>query len=507
MDASARPNLRERVNAFVKWLFTGFSAPPPRDSKVFNDALLGNLFFARHEVAVIDCPVLQRLRRIKQTGLVHYVYPSATHTRFEHSLGAAALAERCFDALLSRADIEGTRLAGTFAGANSDLAHLRMAALLHDVGHGLCSHASEQIYKLLTDMREFEKDNAYAGSQPGEILSSLIVESPTFQDFFQEHVVRRCQANLDLKVISNLIRGRHEDKERKFLANIISSAYDCDKLDYIARDSYYCGLALTVDLPRFYSMISTADYKDQKVLVLRSYVPLEQILFSKMTLFGSVYHHQKVKCLDSMLRSIVGHVADNAGQSSFPVREHQAVSFNDPVHYLYATDEDFFGQVNGFGDEYVKKMLARFRNRDLFVRCLEISRSTVRNWKDGRQGYIDLNEDPIQLGAVETEIKKRLPEGEQGKCNKEDIRLSVPGLPPISGNALIQTKAGGEIRHVEEYFPVKAWTDAYAHNKWHSYIYAPRNVADSVRDAAISVIAERFQMDIDVARSNQSCHR
>lgn len=506
MDDSVRPNLRERINAFVKWLFTGFDAPPPRDSKVFNDALLGNLFFARHEVAVIDCPVLQRLRRIKQTGLVHYVYPSATHTRFEHSLGAAALSERCFDALLSRADIEGARLGVTFSGTDSDLAHLRMAALLHDVGHGLCSHASEQIYKLLTDMREFEKDPAYAGNQPGEILSSLIVESPTFQDFFQEHVVRRCQARLDLKVISNLILGRHEDKNRYFLANIISSAYDCDKLDYIARDSY-CGLALTVDLPRFYSMISTADYNGHKVLVLRSYVPLEQILFSKMTLFGSVYHHQKVKCLDSMLRSIIGHIAYNAGQSSFPVREHEAISFTDPVHYLYATDEDFFGQVNGFGDEYVKEMLVRFRNRDLFVRCLEISRTTVRNWKDGRQGYIDMNKDPTRLEEVETEIKKRLPEGEQAKCNKDDIRLSVPGLPPISGNALIQTKANGEIRHVEEYFPVRAWTDAYAHNKWHSYVYAPRSIADPVRDAAISVIAERFQMDIDVARSNQSCHR
>ena len=137
-----------------------------------------------------------------------------------------------------------------------------MAALLHDVGHGLCSHASEQIYASLSDLQEFRSNPKYAANHPGEILSYLIVTSPTFREWFEEYAVRGCQAKLDLEVIANLILGKHEDKDKYFLANIISSAYDCDKLDYIARDSYYCGLALTVDLPRFYSMISTTKYKD-----------------------------------------------------------------------------------------------------------------------------------------------------------------------------------------------------------------------------------------------------
>lgn len=67
---SAPPNLAERVNRFVDWLFQDYKPSVPRGPKVFNDALLGNLLFSQHEVAVIDCPLLQRLRRIKQTGLV-----------------------------------------------------------------------------------------------------------------------------------------------------------------------------------------------------------------------------------------------------------------------------------------------------------------------------------------------------------------------------------------------------------------------------------------------------
>ena len=498
--------LEDRVNTFVEWLFHGYKVAPPKGPKVFNDALLGNLLFARHEVAVIDCPILQRLRRIKQTGLVYYVFPSATHSRFEHSLGAAALSERCFNAIRDRADVEGTDPLGNPDRLRGDLAHLRMAALLHDVGHGLCSHASEQIYGVLSDLREFKNTPAYARNQPGEILSYLIVKSPTFQNWFDEQVVKGCSANLSLDTIGKLILGKHDDPEKYFLANIISSSYDCDKLDYIARDSYYCGLALTVDLPRFYSMVSTAMYKNFRVLVLRSYVPLEQILFSKMTLFGSVYHHQKVKCVDSMLRSMIGHIVDNRDQARFSVRGGVSLSFSDPVEYLYTTDDEFFSQADGFGDAYTKSMLSRFRNRDLFVRCLEVSRRTVKNWDEyGRQNLIDLSKLPNKLAEVEGEINKRLPVEKQ--CNKDDIRLSIPGIPGFkSGNALIQTSKHAAPENIEQYFPLEQWTDAYAHNKWRSYVYAPRGIAPAVRDAAISVLQDYSKLEIDSDKSNQTCH-
>ncbi len=505
MDQSTAPRpLEDRVNAFVEWLFEDFQPVVPKAAKVFNDALLGNLLFARHEVAVIDSPVMQRLRRIKQTGLVYYVFPSATHTRFEHSLGVAALAERCFVAIRERSDVEDTSFPGDSNRSKGDLAHLRMAALLHDVGHGLCSHASEQIYALLSDLQEFKSKPAYVRNNPGEVLSYLIVTSRRFQEWFEEYVDRGCQAQLDLGKISKLILGRHDDPDKWFLGNIISSGYDADKLDYIARDSYYCGLALTVDLPRFLSMISTAKYRDGRVLVLRSYVPLEQILFSKMTLTGSVYQHQKVKCLDSMLRSMVGHICENPRQAAVPVRG-RSITFAEAVEYLYTTDDEFFWQPNGFGDGYVRAMLNRFRNRDLFVRCLEKSRRTVRNWDAGRQTFIDLNKRPDELGGVEVEIHKRL--ADRGRCSRHDIRLSIPEIPSFkSGNALIQTSKDAEVENIEKYFPLEQWAGAYAHNKWRSFVYAPREIAPAVRDAAISVLKERTGLDVDAGKSNQTCH-
>src|SRR5216683_833474 len=371
----AREPLKDRVERFVKWAFREYHPRKVRGPKVINDSLLGNQYFSQHEVAVIDSPLLKRLNRIKQTGLVYQVYPSATHSRFEHSLGVETIAERCLRAIQERVSVESGKVVASFDRTSGDLAHLRMAAMLHDVGHGLCSHASEQIYELLGDLREFKNDPRYARNASGEILSYLMITSPTFRSWFNEHVARAYNASLDLDLVGEIVLGRHQDPNLHFLAQIVSSPYDADKLDYIARDSYYCGLALTVDLARFYSMISTAEENGYRVLVLRSYVPLEQILFSKMMLTGSVYHHQKAKCLDSMLRSTIQHIGENASECRIKL-DGAEVSFADPVEYLYLTDDEFFNQIHPFGDGFVRRMIGRFRRRDLFARCLEISRRT-----------------------------------------------------------------------------------------------------------------------------------
>jgi HD superfamily phosphohydrolase len=507
----ARAALEKRVDDFVAWAFREHQVAIPRGPKVINDSLLGNQYFSRHEVVVIDSPLLQRLKRIKQTGLVYQVYPSATHSRFEHSLGTSTIAERCFHAIQERASIESGKTLLDPDRTKGDLAHLRMAAMLHDVGHGLCSHASEQIYELLSDLQEFKRNEAYAKNAPGEILSYLIITSPTFRSWFNKNVVEGCGAKLDLNLIGEIVLGRHPDPSRYFLAQIVSSPYDADKLDYIARDSYYCGLALTVDLPRFYSMISTATEEGFGVLVLRSYVPLEQILFSKMTLFGSVYHHQKAKCLDSMLRATIQHIGENPGECKIRL-DGQEISFRDPVEYLYITDDEFFNQIIGFGDEYVRRMIARFQRRELFVRCLEISRRTVRkkSWENtfGRKQLLDLSDDPILLDDAERMIHSTLPGDVQKECMRGEVLLSVPKRPNLKTDfARVQTSPKSEIETIEKFFPVEQWTDAYAHNKWRSYVYAPNKYAAAVRDAAARVLRDNFNIDVDLDRSNETCHQ
>ncbi len=503
----ARGQLEERVEDFVKWTFREYRPKKTRGPKVINDSLLGNQFFSKHEVAVIDSPLLQRLKRIKQTGLVYQVYPSATHSRFEHSLGVTTIAERSLRAIQERVSVESGGKVADFDRTGGDLAHLRMAAMLHDVGHGLCSHASEQIYELLSDLQEFKNDPRYARNAPGEILSYLMITSPTFHSWFNEYVVAACGASLDLGLIGEMVLGRHPDPKFHFLAQIVP--YDADKLDYIARDSYYCGLALTVDLARFYSMISTAEENGYRVLVLRSYVPLEQILFSKMMLTGSVYHHQKAKCLDSMLRSTIQHISENPSECKIKL-DGAEVSFAHPVEYLYLTDDEFFNQIQPFGNEFVRRMIVRFRHRDLFARCLEISRRTVKDesWKSyGRKQLLDLADDLKKLDEAERLIHAALPDNVKRKCGRGEVLISVPKQPHIkTDRASVQTSLSSEIQTIEKFFPVEEWTQAYGNNKWRSYVYAPKEYAPAVRNAAAVVMREKFNIEVDLARSDENCH-
>lgn len=519
MTLVAPRSLDERVNDFVAWLFQGFDGRVPRGPKVINDALLGNQYFAKHEVAVIDTPLLQRLKRIKQTGLAYHVYPTAQHTRFDHSLGVATLAERCFAAIRQRVLLEEQEDKEIVLGLlnedrlSGDLGHLRMAALLHDVGHGLCSHAAEQIYEAYTDVQEFETDQRFIKNRPGEVLSYLMVKSKTFSDWFQRFVVEECGAELDLDVVANLILGQAPAPEKYFLAQIISSPYDADKLDYIARDSYFCGLALTVDLPRFYSMIATTeidgDEGRRRVLVLRSYVPLEQILFSKMMLFGSVYHHQKVKCIDHMLRSTIVHIKNNPTTCALSVRGVK-ISFQDPIEFLYVTDDEFFSQLAPFGDEFVRRMSDRFRRRDLLVRCVELSRRTILDWEDeeeiSRTLLIRLSKTPEDVLAIENAIYDKLTPQAKTQCSRGEVLLSVPSPPDIKTEyAYIQESPSAEPTEVSRYFPVEEWTSAYAVNKWRSFVYCPRAVRNEVAAAAVEVLKDKLKLRLDIEESHQAC--
>ncbi len=381
-----------------------------------------------------------------------------------------------------------------------------MAALLHDVGHGLCSHLSEQIYEAHTDLDEFKSKPEYVRNSPGEILSYLIVKSPKFRDWFA-WISTECKVSIDLDAVSDMILGRHPDNKKYYLSQIVSSPYDADKLDYIARDSYYCGLALTVDLPRFYSMISTAELEGYRTLVLRSYVPLEQILFSKMTLYGSVYHHHKVKCLDHMLRSVITHISSNSSTCAFTVRG-KTVSFQEPVEFLYVTDDEFFNDSSVDGDEFVKASLARFRRRDLLSRAVEISRRTVENWDDHvRKGLIDLSAKHGRLADIERLIHDSLPQKTKDACASGEVLLSVPPPPKLKGgHAFIQTDSSAKAESIEGFFPLEQWNDSYSHSKWRSFVFAPLPHRTAVRTSAIAVLKSELGLQIDPTISDQACH-
>jgi HD superfamily phosphohydrolase len=168
------------------------------------------------EAALIDSRPVQRLRSIRQLGLSHLVFPGAEHSRFSHALGAMELAGRVYDQLAGKAD-------GLLPVGRESLERrlVRAAALLHDLGHAPFSHSAEELFEERIDHEE---------------MTRRLLGLPEVETAFE-----RFGAGLSPGAVVRLLAGGSSPTER-LLAQIVSGELDVDKMDYLLRDSLYCGV-------------------------------------------------------------------------------------------------------------------------------------------------------------------------------------------------------------------------------------------------------------------------
>ena len=196
------------------------------------DPIHGFVHLDELEAALLASRPVQRLRWIHQLGLTFLVYPGAEHSRFSHVLGALALAGRVFDNLLAKDP-------GLMAREEARHARrlVRAAALLHDVGHAPFSHSAE---------------DRFEGGIDHEEMTRRLLDSEEVRAIFARH-----GAGLDGAQVVALLGGRLPP-ERSFLAQIVSGELDVDKMDYLLRDSLYCGVRYGVyDLDRLVDTLGT----------------------------------------------------------------------------------------------------------------------------------------------------------------------------------------------------------------------------------------------------------
>jgi HD superfamily phosphohydrolase len=189
----------------------------------------GSIRFSENERQIIDHRLFRRLRWIRQLALTELVYPGATHTRFEHSLGVMEVATRIFDALArSRGDVMESTFTTVGQLTDRPLAKarqlVRLAALLHDTGHCCFSHAAEEV---------IQQDSS---------LESLTVQILTDPAFLGAELNRRFFAGC-AELTANLIKpGREFPPQLQVLRDIVSGQVDADRTDYLLRDSHHCGV-------------------------------------------------------------------------------------------------------------------------------------------------------------------------------------------------------------------------------------------------------------------------
>src|SRR4030066_1977569 len=253
------------------------------------DPVHGYIYISEAEKTVIDSYPMQRLRRLRQLAGSEYVYPGANHTRFEHSLGVMYLAGQV---------LENPKISRVVSDEEVDMC--RISALLHDCGHGPFSHVFEHL--LIKDLEKTHED-----------ITSWIIEKSEVGD-------KLSKMGFNAKEVAGLAVGKLHKKERAFLDQIISSAVDVDKQDFIVRDTYHTGAEYGfIDVFR---LIHALDVLGENLAgELGALSELEALIIARIESFKSIYFHRVGRAAQIMLAMAMEKANSELGLTSFRTPE------------------------------------------------------------------------------------------------------------------------------------------------------------------------------------------
>ena len=354
---------------------------PGSDTVVeLRDPIHGPVGVSRDELAVIDTALFQRLRRVKQLGFAEQVFPGAVHNRFLHSIGAMHLAGRAFDAVSTGATgldgLDGARLRKV----------VRLAALLHDIGHAPLSHAAEALMPTREDL-DLSGFGLGAGKASHEEVSFKLVADSAVTEVLDEalspmdlsaaHVATVMGAECGVGS-GELVAGGLD--HLPLLRALVSGELDVDRMDYLLRDSYFTGVRYgQYDLDWLLSnLIAVGDGEVVRLGLDGTAVPtFEHFLLARYHMFQMVYFHPKSDIYDAMLRRWL----DSEGPDArIPA---------DPERFVVCDDAWLMRRLDGSDDRWAR--LIRQRRTPKLV--LEIKGA------DGEQRRRDLERELKQRGV------------------------------------------------------------------------------------------------------------
>ncbi len=362
-----------------------------------------------YELPIIDNPLFQRLRRIKQLSGAHLTYPAAQHSRFEHSLGVLHIASQAGFALNEKEFLN-----------SDDVQILRLAGLLHDIGHGPFSHLFEEIIQEKKISHEDYGKKIILNSEIGDTLS---------------------KTGFDKKLVAKIAFG---ESKFQYLNEIVSGALSADMMDYLLRDGYFTGAEhAKVDHKRITQSFNI--HKKKLALERSALYSFESMMHSRYQMFKAVYFHKTVRASEVMLIEALRLSDDEFGFTTFDTNEFVNLTDEYVLSTLISSKSPKLKRARQFVEDYQNRRLLKC----VFERIIT-NQTNLKNIKtnelrsdlskkskiDENEIFIDSSVTPsIPLAPSKNESKSIiLTSNENGKLSAKEMPISeIPVVSAISG--------------------------------------------------------------------------
>jgi len=362
-----------------------------------------------HELEIIDNYIFQRLRRIRQLSGAHLTYPGAQHTRFEHSLGVMHIASQAGAALKEKGILK-----------SDDIEILRVAGLLHDIGHGPFSHLFEEILQ--------QKNFSHEDFGRELILKSKIGDTLSKNGF-------------NKKLVTKIAFG---DSKFQYLNEIVSGALSADMMDYLLRDGYFTGAEhAKIDHKRITQSLDV--HKKKLALEKSALYSFESMMHSRYQMFKAVYFHKTVRAAEVMLLEALRQSDDEFGFTSLKINEFVRLTDENVLSMLLSSTSSKLKRARKLAEDYQNRRLLKCVYERILTskKLLEKTKTSELRSSISKKSKIDENEIFVDSSVTPsiplTPSKKEsqiiiLITNENGKAQAQELHISkIPVVSAISG--------------------------------------------------------------------------
>jgi len=476
---------------------------------VIRDPLYGLMNFSWDEVILMDTCYVQRLKQISQMGFIYQVFPSARHTRFEHTLGVVHLVKKAYNHLKEM--YENHKDYGKFFTPEVEKT-LIYSAMLHDIGHGPFSHAFEDIVCQLNEENDLWPQKVSLYSKNHEAKAQSIITNENFciyhklKDLLMKNFPEKNDKEINEMIadIGAYILSRQDPELlRRPLHLLINGGLDCDKLDYILRDAYHAGLKLGVDVDWIISGLRMSMVNNGPEIVFDEKVALSVLglLRSRSTEGATVWNHHANLIANTMLRKATLHYINNYKKR----HRNSLADLEDFRDYDLFRRNDYqllqlLEETRGFS----RDIAIRLRNRNFYKRVcsIKVPKATPlsKSQADNEKYYVrKVAKKLCFLSKMEEKMWIELRKRGYKKVKKGDILLIE--IPPVEEDlpediyVEVESKLIKLSEYLQKKYELKAPTATYTYTNTCTNLivclspelYLNKDVRKAVHDCAMNL--------------------